>query len=98
MAARTLDLPKLILKSTTDDVELTLQTYLSLELPRQIESTATLDELLDAIKQEYLWIGRTRSCHLNVTVVADGEMMLDGGSIARMMETVSSFEVGAHFL
>lgn len=78
MALSTIPLPRLRIASQPENLELTLQGYISLELPEELNELASAGELLDAVKEKHLWIARTGSCHLNISIyIHDGLVSAD---------------------
>lgn len=98
MSPTTISLPATRLASRIEDVELSLQGSLTIDFPEEIEAPTTATELLDAVSNRHVWIARTGSCYLNVSILVHDELLPGEFDISQIAAHVQNCKVCACFM
>ncbi|KAL7933486.1 hypothetical protein V8C35DRAFT_56396 [Trichoderma chlorosporum] len=86
-------LPNLHLVSFEHQMEFLLESSMQLRFPDGADIPKTGSDLLKLVTEKHLWIARTGSCHLQLDVSIQGELVTEGGHLARVGEWVRDHEV-----
>lgn len=89
-------LPPMHVVSRLDDLELSVQGSLLVGLPEGLSPLTSSGELLHLVTAKHLWIRRSGSCHFNVTISVQGQVIAGGDKEARLAEWVGACEVRHH--
>ncbi|KAK7415837.1 hypothetical protein QQX98_005619 [Neonectria punicea] len=78
VTASALPLPPLRILLKQETLEITVTSSFCLDLPIHLSSIGTIDQLLAVVKESHLWIARTGSCCIEVSLAVNGTQVLDG--------------------
>ncbi|KAK7429249.1 hypothetical protein QQZ08_004259 [Neonectria magnoliae] len=76
--ASALPLPALQMLLKQETLEITVTSSFCLDLPTHLSSIGTIDQLLAVVEESHLWIARTGSCCIEVSLAVNSTQVLDG--------------------
>lgn len=95
LVSTAISLPKLRIASKSNGYELRLHALLSLDLPEELRTLVTAEELLNAVTEKHLWIARKGACHLNISVSVHDELLRGHAELPQIAAWVQECEVCA---
>lgn len=90
----TIALPQLRIQNRQDGLEVLAKPAVRLHLPRELPRVDTVDGLMNAVEKKSLWLARTGSCHLEVSVVINDDPVLDSDRVKQVADTIRRHQVG----
>lgn len=93
----TILVPPLRICLTNEKLEIDVTASISLDLPEILGHVTTVDDLLEAVERDNLWIARLGTCYIELSTAVDGHPTLDHNQLEILGQMIKNSEVSVHY-
>lgn len=93
----TILVPPLRICLANDKLEIDVTASISLDLPEILGHVTTVNDLVEAVERDNLWIARLGTCYIEVSTTVDGHPILDHGQLEIFGQMIKNSEVSVHY-
>ncbi|KAI8719237.1 hypothetical protein NCS52_00704200 [Fusarium sp. LHS14.1] len=83
-----LALPTLRVHAKNANLELTATPSLCVDLPDDLPPVTTIDELAVVVKNAHIWIARTGTCYIEISIAANGHPILENEHVQKTINLI----------
>ncbi|KAI8688698.1 hypothetical protein NCS55_00124100 [Fusarium keratoplasticum] len=88
-----LALPNLRVHAKQANLELTTTPSLCVDLPDDLPPVTTIDELAAVVKSAHIWIARTGTCCIEISIAVNGRPILENERLQKMIDLIQHCSV-----